>query len=157
MDTMERIKLANARKSLQTERIRMAIGKSGLDNQQFEQATEQDGLRRIGRNRIAALQKGTAKRVLDDELYTIAIVCDVEPGFVQGETVTLHGYDSSSAIPGYLNSNVVTRSRIDHDLGACLGCAMDRNFHVTDDWEYVDPIPGQIELVIDLVEYAEAV
>jgi hypothetical protein len=157
METMERISLANARRAMIAERIRMAVGKSGLDDQQFEAASKTAG-RKIGRNRIAQLQKGLARRVLDDELFTIAIVCDVELAFVQGETVTLNGYDVGLDIPGYLNPDTSNRSRIDHALGDCIGCAIDRNFHVIDEWNYHDPITGQIELVLDLTRgYAEAV
>jgi transcriptional regulator with XRE-family HTH domain len=64
----------------------------------------------------------------------------------------------SSAIPGYLNPDTSNRSRIDHALGDCIGCAIDRNFHVIDEWNYHDPITGQIELILDLTgNLAEAV
>lgn len=154
METMERIKLANARKALQAERIRMALAKAQLNDQDVEAVTKREGLRKIGRNRIASLQKGTAVRILDEELFAIAIICDVELAFVQGEAVTLPGYDSSQVIPGYLNSQVGERSRIDHQLGGCIGCLIDRDFHVSADWQYRDPIPGQTEIVIDLTEDA---
>jgi transcriptional regulator with XRE-family HTH domain len=66
--------------------------------------------------------------------------------------------DFKEAIPGYLNPEPINRSRIDHALGDCIGCAIDRNFHVVDEWNYHDPITGQIELILDLTgEYAEAV
>jgi transcriptional regulator with XRE-family HTH domain len=66
--------------------------------------------------------------------------------------------DLDRAIPGYLNSETSSRSRIDHAVGDCIGCAIDRNFHVVDEWNYHDPITGQIELILDLTgNLAEAV
>lgn len=153
MDTLERIKLANARKATQAERIRMALAKAQLNDKEFERITSQDGYQKIGRNRIASLQKGTAAKVYDEELLTIAMICDVPLAFVTGEAVTLPGYEASLDNPGYLNSDILNRSRIDHQLGDCIGCLIDRDFHVIDEWQYRDnPIPGQTELVIDLTE-----
>lgn len=157
METLERIKLANARKATQAERIRMALAKAQLNDKEFERITNQDGYQKIGRNRIASPQKGTAAKVYDEELLTIAMICDVPLAFVTGEAVTLPGYEASLDNPGYLNSDILNRSRIDHQLGDCIGCLIDPDFHVTDDWQYRDPIPGQTEIVIDLTEDTFAV
>lgn len=53
---------------------------------------------------------------------------------------------SDKAIPGYLNPDAPVRSRIDHELGDCIGCLIDRDFHVLDEWNYRDPIAGQISI-----------
>lgn len=169
MTMVDRIRAAEARRESQAERIRMALAKAGLDNLGFEAASERLG-RKIGRNRIARLQKGTAKRVLDDELYTVAIVCGVEPAFVQGEEVTLPAFDASLDIPGYTplgsrearwTADILNSDRgIDHPLGGCDGCRNDRDFHVLieDKVPGGGPgIPGQTELVLDIEEMLEGV
>jgi len=158
MTTLDQTPAISARRAKQAERIRMALGKAGLSNKAFEKVSSQRGVRQIPRNRIATLQAGTAKQVLDDELVTVAMVCDVSLAFISGETVTLDGYEASKANPGYLNPETINRSRIDHAIGDCIGCAIDRNFHVVDEWNYHDPITGQIELILDLTgNLAEAV
>jgi transcriptional regulator with XRE-family HTH domain len=119
----------------------------------METATNDDGW---NTDRVTATENGRRK-VGPEELRIFAEV--------QGFDVEFYWYGpplnrraADLVTPGYLNPEPINRSRIDHAVGDCIGCAIDRNFHVVDEWNYHDPITGQIELILDLTgEYAKAV
>jgi len=99
-------------------------------------ATGEDGW---NADRITAIENGRRK-VDPVELRTFAEIQEFDIEFywygppVNRRMVRHDLRDFGSAIPGYLNSETSSRSRIDHAVGDCIGCAIDRNFHVVDEW-----------------------
>lgn len=135
-------------------RVRMALGAADFDRLEDAAAKISAELGYdISREIVRKIKNGTRKAALE-ELDAIASVCGVEQRFVRGDSYV---FVDNQANPGYLNSDILNRSRIDHQLGDCIGCLIDPDFHVTDDWQYRDPIPGQTEIVIDLTEDTFAV
>lgn len=158
-----------ARVEAQAERIRMALGKADLNNVDAEAATAEAGYK-IPRNRIKQLRDGTTQ-VKDLEIAVLATVCGVDEAMIRGDAYLLPDFRGlNEATPGYVNSdadrdrlsrrilNPDHSERVDHELGGCVDCATNPDFHVALEW--MTPggnIPGQTELVLDIEKMLEEV